>query len=290
VAPTDQEEVTMRATVSATGQRLLGAAFTMALAGCASSPVYTYKPTDAPLRYEFKGSVSNEIETPGGVQTSGGETEATAAISIAASSDSGTVLSLTFDSFRTSAAGGPGSGESGAESAEDAAFRVAWRPTGAVDILKAPDTDLEGASSDDLAGIAVNFVTPLPPGGSVTSEGWPHRVDAPVGSGLKGSAKYDGVARLAGDTTWNGTPVQKIVSEGNWVLTATGTPTGSPTEIALEMDGTSSTTYFWDPARGLMLAAEATSKGRGEVTAMGFQMPISNVASSTIALRMPSER
>jgi hypothetical protein len=278
----------MRATTSATGQRLLAVAFTTALTACASSPVYyEYQPTESPLRYDFTASVSNEVETPGGMQTSGGESEAIVAVSIGARTDSGTVFSVIFDSFRTATSSDAGSGELHTEDVEGATFVAALRATGAVDILEAPEIELEAVSTDDLAGIVISLLLPLPPGGTETEESWPHKVEAPVGSGLEGSSTYDGIARLAGDTTWNGIPAQKIVSEGTWVLTAVGTPPGSPTEIELQMEGTSVTTYFWDPARGVMLGAEAASSGSGTVMAMGFEMPISITASSTIALQMP---
>lgn len=275
----------MRANTSAMRQRLLVAAFTMVITACASSPVYyEYRPTESPLRYDFTASVANEIETPGGMQTSGGESEAIVAVSIGVRTDSGTVFSVIFDSFSV-AGSDADAGDLGVEAMEGATFLAALRPTGAVDILEAPEFELEGVTADDLAGIVISLIMPLPPGGTVTSESWPHRVESPVGAGLEGLSTYDGVARLAGDTTWNGIPAQKIVSEGNWVLTAAGTPPGSPTEIELQMEGTSSTTYFWDPARGVMLGAEAAAKGSGNVMAMGFEMPISNTASSTIALQ-----
>lgn len=279
----------MRATTSATGQLLLTAALTAVLTACASSPAYyEYQPTDSPLRYVFTASVSNEIETPGGMQRSGGESDAMVTVSVGARTDSSTAFSVTFESFQTAAGGNAVSGEPDVEDVAGATFVVALGATGSVDILEAPVIEAEGVSTDDLAGIVISLMMPLPPGGTVTSESWPHKVESPVGSGLEGSSRYDGTARLAGDTTWNGIPSQKIVSEGNWVLTAVGIPPGSPTEIELQMEGTSSTTYFWDPARGVMLGAEAAVKGSGTVAAVGFQMPISNTASSTITLEVPS--
>lgn len=277
----------MKATTSTTGRRLLATAFSIVLAACASSPIYEYLPTESPLRYEFTGSVSNEIETPGGTQTSGGESEAVIAVSIGARTDSGTAFSVVFESFHASASSDAGSGELKVEGVEGETFRAVLRGAGAVDILEAPEIEAEGIGTDDLAGIVIGLLMPLPPGGTITSESWPHKIEAPVGSGLEGSSVYDGAARLTGDTTWSGIPAQVIVSEGKWVLTAAGTPPGSPTEIELEMEGSSFTTYFWDPKRGVMLAAEAASKGSGTVSAMGFEMPITNTASSTIALQVP---
>lgn len=265
--------------------RLLPAALALVLAGCASAPVYEYRATASPLLYEFSGNSDNQIETPGGMQTSGGETEATVVVSIEAAADSGTVFSAKFDAFRAAATGGAGGGELSVEDVEGATFRALLRRSGAVDILDAPDIAAEGISTDDLAGVVIGLLMPLPPGGSDPPDSWPHTVESPVGSGLEGLTKYTGVARLAGDTTWNGVSAQVIVSEGKWVLSAAGTPPGSPTEIELVMEGTTRTTYLWDSKRGVMLGAEAVSSGKGNVNAMGFEMPISNTGSSTITLQ-----
>jgi len=279
----------MRTNPSSARQGLLTAILTMSLAACASSgaPIYEYRPTESPLRYELTAHISNEIETPGGTQTSGGESDATFTASIGERTDSGTVFSVTFESFRAAASGDLGSGEVDGGAVEGTKFVAVLKDGGVVDIIEAPEIDLEGISADDLAGVVIGLLMPLPPGGADTSESWPHIVEAPVGSGLDGSSAYTGTARMAGDTTWNGVPAEVIVSEGKWVLTGAGTPPGSPAPIELTMEGTSSTTYYWDSARGVMLSAEASSQGSGSVATMGFEMPITNTASSTTTLQMP---
>ena len=261
--------------------RLPAAAIALTLAACAgSAAVYEYLPTERALRYEFSGSVASEIATPGGAQAIESEPEATVVVSMGARGGAGTEFSATFESFRASPAG-PGLDMTGVT------FSGVVAADGTVEITVTPEIALEGLTSDDLSNIVTSLFAPLPPGGTATSESWPHKVEGPVGAGMQGSTSYEGVARFTGDTIWNGIPAQIIFSEGKWTMTGKGQPAGAPAEIDMALTGTSSTVYVWDPARGVLLGAESVSEGDGTVEAMGFEMPMTNAGATTITLKMP---
>jgi hypothetical protein len=155
---------------------------------------------------------------------------------------------------------------------------------GEVEVTSAPEITAQGVTTDDMIELVTGVAFPLPPGGDSSAQSWPHHLTTPVASGMEGKVVYDGTASFAGDTTWNGIPARVIVSEGSWKLTGTGMPEGAPAEVELVLEGTSTTSYLWDPARGVLLAMDATSEGDGDVSTMGFTMPMVTTSVGTAEL------
>ncbi len=98
---------------------------------------------------------------------------------------------------------------------------------------------------------------------------------------------YEGEARFAGDTTWNGRAARVIVSQGISTVTGRGTPASAPGEIVFEFSGESITRYIWDPEHGVMLASSTSASGGGEleVLSMQMRMPMTYEGNREVRLR-----
>jgi len=248
-------------------------------AACASSgggPIYELQPTEAPLTYVLSSEGGNDIDTPAGAQGARYNSEATLTVQFGEATESGTPFTVMLESFVLETDGDFGNAT--IDLTADVAgkpFRGWMSEDGELTFTEAPEFARDNLSSSDLQRVASALLFPLPPGGDMALGSWAHRVTLPMGGGLEGESVYDGSIAVAGDTVWNGIPATVFVSEGVIHMEGSGQPQGAPTEIDLVNDVETRTLYVWDFERGVLLAVGGSGEGEGEISTMGFSMPMS---------------
>ncbi len=256
---------------------------------CASSgggPIYELRPTDAPLTYRLSSEGSNDVETPSGSQGSTYSADAVLTLQVGQAVQVGRTFTATIEAYSFETAGDFGG------MSDDITGDVAGKPfqgvigaDGDVTFTSVPEFAKGRMTTRDLERVLSGLVFPLPPGGDPAVGSWPHRVTLPPGGGMEGNSVYEGTASMAGDTLWNGITAAVIVSEGVANVEGRGQPEGAPAEIELATELAARTVYIWDPARGVLLEVRASASGGGDVTTMGFSMPMTVGAESIMTLQ-----
>ncbi len=280
----------MRPNLNTRGIRAVPIAAAVLFAGaCASSgagPVYELLPTETPLTYVLSSEGSNDIETPGGAQGSTYSSEAVLTLQIGESGEAGRAFTATIESMSFEAGGDFG------DTSDDLTDEIGGKPfrgviaaDGDVTFTESPPFEGTGMTTADLERVVSGLVFPLPPGGDPAAGTWPHRVTLPPGGGLEGESVYEGTVSMVGDTVWNGIAASVMASEGMVTITATGMPAGAPAEIELATEVEARMVYIWDAARGVLLEVRATGEGGGDVSTMGFSMPMAVESESIVTLQ-----
>jgi len=163
-------------------------------------------------------------------------------------------------------------------------FRGSMASDGSIVFSEVPEFARDNLSVADMQRVVSAVLFPLPPGGNVAVGSWAHTVTLPMGGGLQGESVYDGTMAMAGDTVWNGIPATLFVSEGVVRMAGTGQPQGAPAEIELSNEVEARTLYFWDHARGVLLAIQGSGEGGGDISTMGFSMPMAVYSTLDIQL------
>ena len=239
------------------------------------APIYTFQPTEAPLVYTLSSEGGNEIETPAGAQGATYTSEATMTLAFGEIADEGTPFTVTIETIVLETGGDFGGTTT--DLTEDLAgkpFAGMMAPDGSLTFTEVPEFARNNLSVADMQRVASALLFPLPPGGNMAVGSWAHRVTLPMGGGLEGESVYDGMISAAGDTVWNEIPATLFVSEGVVVMEGTGQPEGAPSEIELLNEVETRLLYFWDHTRGVLLAIEGSGEGGGDVSTMGFSMPM----------------
>lgn len=255
----------------------LGAmALVLAAGACSSAPIYTFQPTDAPLKYTLSSEGGNEIETPAGTQGAQYTSDATLTLDFGSAVEEGMPFTVTIESIVLETGGDFGG--TTMDLSEDLAgkpFRGFMAADGALTFTEVPEFVRDNLSVSDMQRVVSALLFPLPPGGNMAVGSWAHTVTLPMGGGLEGESIYNGTMSMAGDTTWNGTPATLFVSEGVVSMSGTGQPQGAPAEIELDNEVEARTLYFWDHSRGVLLAVQGSGEGGGDISTMGFSMDMS---------------
>lgn len=264
-------------------------AATVLLVACAGSgrePIYDLRPSASPLTYVRSTEGSNEVETPAGPQGATYGSEATIVLEIGEAIDGGRSFRALVQSFSYETGGDFGStSDDLTDVVSGQPFRGVMSPDGDLTFRDMPEFTRGVMSEQDMQGVVAELLFPLPPGGDPAAGPWPHRTTLPAGGGLEGTSVYEGTVSLAGDTVWNGIAARVMISEGIVTVQATGQPSGAPAEIQVTNAVAARTVYVWDPARGVLLAARATGSGGGDVSTMGFTMPMTVHSESLISLQ-----
>ena len=222
------------------------------------------------------------IELPGGgeqnIETS---TTATIGLSYGERTQAGQPFELTYEQLEVTAAG----------NSPDLSALIGKPITGTIDengevaIQDAPEIDLPGADPASLASQTLGLLMiPLPPGGDPEAESWPLERTRSPGGGMTGTTTFTGTAHFTSETEWQGQPARTIVSEGNLAQRGTGTPPGAPSEIDTDFEGESTTTYVWDPARGVVLHAEQRLDMDGTISMQEMALPTTITATYALDL------
>lgn len=256
--------------------------------GCAGArgPIYEFRPLAQPLRYEISDHGHVSIETPMGDQQSIDSAKATLRLEVVGSAAGGRAVSVTYEALdiwggdeynRQHFDGSPLAGQT---------FTGSLSEQGLITVESAPEIPAELKPGGDPAALFADILPPLPPGGAGAAAPWPHRGAITSEASMTVTSTYEGQARFAGDTTWNGRAVRVIVSEGISTVSGRGTPASAPGEIVFEFSGKSITRYIWDPERGVMLASSASASGDGEleVLSMQLRMPMTYAGSREVRL------
>ena len=251
-----------------------------------SSPTFEYGPVDAPLRYGFTSYQSVAVETPMGNQASHDTLEATVAITLGGVGDGGRTVTAAFETFSLRSRGDMGSRTVEGGELIGKSLSGTLRPSGRIDIAERPALPANLTDSFDPVAFFVDLLAPMPPGGN-TSAPWPVRIEATSQTAMRITGTYDGTARLAGDTTWNGVAAKIIVAVGTVQVQGSGTPSGSPAELDMKASGTSTRRYVWDHEGGVLLAGVARDSASGtiEVKGMGLTVPVTSSSSQTITIK-----
>ena len=269
--------------------RMFLAALTcLAAAGCAgaSGPIYEFQPTPGPLHYEIIDRGNLLIETPMGEQRAIDSTKATLRIEIGQKSAGGRQISVAFETLDIWAGGDFHTEHIEGGELIGRAFTGTLSDQGIIKVTEAPEIPDALQGSADPAAIFADLLLPLPPTGAESADSWSHATTRQSEGTMSTEGSYEGTARFAGDTTWNGQPARIIVSEGNTMTSGRGTPVGAPGEIEMVLRGKAVTRYIWDPSRGVMLAYQATASAEGEleVLSMAVAMPVSYQGAKEVRL------
>jgi len=254
--------------------------------GTGSGPMFEYGPAEAPLRYGFASYQSVAVETPMGNQASHDTLETTVAITVGGVAEGGRSVTAAFETFSLRSRGDMGSRTVEGGELIGKSLSGTLRPSGRIDIAERPTLPATLTDSFDPVAFFVDLLAPMPPGGN-TSAPWPVRIEATSQTAMRITGAFDGTARLAGDTTWNGVAAKIIVAEGTLQVQGSGTPSGSPAELDMKASGTSTRRYVWDPDGGVLLAGVARDSASGtiEVKGMGLTVPVKSSSNQTIAIK-----
>lgn len=266
------------------GMALIAACGAAACAGgqTAQEPIYELRATEAPLRYDMSGSQTTVIELPtGGEQRVETGTTATVAVSYGQRTDAGLPFEMTFEALEVKGPGGAAdlSGLTGQP------IRGIMDESGVVQVDEAPDVQVPGADAEGLASQTLGLLfVPLPPDGDASAESWPLERSLPAGGGMDGASTFEGSARFTPEMEWQGAPARIIVSEGDLRQRATGTPPGAPSEVDVDFEGEATTTYAWDPGRGVLLHVQQDVELEGTISMQGMALPTTTTGRQTFDL------
>lgn len=260
-------------------------ALTLVTGACGSKPIYEFEPTDPPLHYTLKSAGGNDIETPAGTQSASFSSEASLTVAFEKETEAGTPFTVTIESIVLKTGGDFGGGTTDlSEQLAGKPFRGTMAWDGSITFTEVPELKADNLSGADMQRVASAVLFPLPPGGDLEVAEWEHNVTLPMGGGLEGESVYSGLMSIAGDTVLNGARATVLVSEGVVEMEGSGQPQGAPAEVDMLNEVEARTVYFWDPQRGVLLAAKGTGKGGGTISTMGFSMPMATHSTIDIQL------
>ncbi|UCF20244.1 MAG: hypothetical protein JSU87_02220 [Gemmatimonadota bacterium] len=269
-------------------RHLCAALAAVTLSGCAGArgPVYEYRPSEAPLRYQINDHSDLLVQTPMGDQHNRDSTIAIVVLDVGQRTADAHEVSAFFETLDIWAGGDMNQQHLEGGDMLGKAFRGTLSDQGMISVSEAPEMPSELGEATDPAAIFADLLLPLPPSGDESAESWPHKTAMTVETAMTVNNSYDGSARFAGDTTWNGQAARIIVSEGTITSSGRGYPPGAPGEIEFTMSGTATTRYFWDPQRGVMLGSVSSAKAEGDLDlpSMAMTMPISFTGSKEVRL------
>lgn len=268
-------------------RHLLTAAAVSVLAACAGraapEPIYELRATEQPLRYGLTSSQTTVIELPtGGEQEIATTADAVLTLSYRAPTDAGLPFVLSFEELDVSMQGMPADVDLSDAIGEP--IRGTVGSDGDITVDEAPDLDVPGFDADGLAEMISPLMIPLPPDGDPAAESWPLERSRGVGGGMTGESTFDGTVRFTPETDWRGQPARILVAEGDLRQRASGQPAGAPGEVDVDLRGESTTTYAWDPARGVVLHVDREAELEGTVSVQNMGLPMTTTASQTFEL------
>ena len=267
-------------------RHLIGTASVAVLAACAggrtaSEPIYEIRATEAPIRYGLEATQQSVIELPnGGEQEIGSTTNATMAVSYGQPGEAGIPFVLTFEELQM----GGAAGGADLSSVIGQPIRGTIALDGGISVEEAPEIDAPGVEAEGLVEVISPLIVPLPPDGDPDTESWPLERSRPVSGGMSGESSFTGMVRFTPANDWEGTPARVILSEGELRQRASGMPPGAPSEVDLDLEGESATTYAWDPARGIVLQVDQRVTLEGTVSTQGMALPMTTEVNQTIRL------
>jgi hypothetical protein len=256
----------------------------MACASAGVTPSLEFQPTTGPLRYAVHSVDGQVVETPMGAQEGQATTDLTFVMEIGGPAAGGLAVSVMLESLEGKSTE---QGTYRADALLGKPYTGTLRPDGTIEITDGPETPANLVNIFDPKSLWTELLPPLPPAGQLDADSWSYQRESTYQTSMTLTSVTNGVARMAGDTTWNGVSAQVIVTEAEVELTGSGTPPGSPGEIEVAVSGPLLVRYVWDGARGVMLAATSDGDLTGDVTVigMGMSFPISFTGDTEVTLQ-----
>jgi hypothetical protein len=260
----------------------------LALAACggartAPEPIYELRATEAPLRYGLEATQRTVVELPTGdeqeIQTS---MSALLTLSYGEATPDGLPFVLTIDELEAAMPGAPGADLSAIIGEP---IRGVMGSEGDVSVDEAPQIDVPGFDAASLAELIGPLMIPLPPDGDAEAESWPLERSRAVGGGLSGTSRFDGTVSFTPETEWRGAAARILVAAGHLRQRASGQPPGAPGEVDVDLEGESTTTYAWDPIRGVVLHVNRVVELEGALSMQGMALPMTTNADQTFDLQ-----
>lgn len=248
------------------------------ISACATATTrspFEFQPTNSPLQYDVTVSGDVIADTPMGRMTSETDSEAIVSLDIGERFENGRGVTATFEALEVRAEGSLGGGTVNAEGILGKPYTGSLAATGQISITDSPQASSSLTNNLDPAALLTELLVPLPPGGDADMESWPIRSSVISDAAVRLTSTFEGAARFAGDTIWNGVAARLIVVEGTLEIAGSGAPAGAPADIDLTLEGESTRLYVWDMERGVMLASLVTGEADGALTirGMGMQIP-----------------
>jgi len=263
----------------------LTAGIALGCAGAAPAPVLMFGPTEAPVRYAVNDNTDIIIAPPnGGEFRTHAVNESTIEFAFGETTPEGRRVTATYVAFHSSTEGAGGNSSHTGEAFAGQPFHGLLSADGNLKVVDGPEIPSDILAEFDPAAFLTGMLPPLPPEGRETEAPWPHHLKVTDRTIMAPTSVYDGMARFAGDSTWNGIRARVIVSEGKAEVTGSGTPPGAPGQVDMTLDADVRSVYLWDPARGVLLAARSEFSGGGLMDMSGFTMPITYEGSTEITL------
>ncbi len=243
---------------------------------CASAggPVYEFGPSEGPLRYDANTYALLNVETPDGEMVSRDTVRSTLVLDIGSENQAGRSVSTQFEALEIKVTGSMANVRLEGTELVGKPFQGTLKHDGTIEVSDAPDTPRSLRDLFDPAALFAELLVPLPPDADAGAQSWPVQTTVTSEAGWTLKSRFDGTARFAGDTTWNGQSARLIVSEGKFELEGKGMPAGAPSEVEMSMSGTSTRRYVWDAMRGVMLASRNETSAEGIVVVLDFDLAL----------------
>jgi hypothetical protein len=256
-------------------RRICSTSLLVLLAACGSKgPVFSFGPTSAPMRYQVDAYSNLLVETPDGNQASRDTVRSTLTLDIGDAVAGGRRVTAQFEGMEVKTVGDMGSRRLPGDELVGKPFTGTLKQDGSIEVTDAPQLPRGMRDLFDPAALFVEMLAPLPPDANASAASWPHRSVVTSKAGMDIVATYEGTARFAGDSTWNGQPVRIIASEGTVELKGEGTPPGAPGAIEMTLEGKVTRRYYWDAMRGVMLASVQESEAEGVIVVLDFDIAV----------------
>jgi len=261
----------------------------LAVAACSASSTaspFEYGPSDVPLRYEVATTGDIVAQTPMGEMASETTSDALVVMEIGDRTESGWPVTAMYERLVVSAQGAMGGGSVNAEGVLGKNYSGVLNQSGLIEITESPEISGRVAANLDPGALLTELLVPMPPEGAGGADTWPVSSTTVSDAAVELISVFEGTARIAGDTVWNGVAATVIVADGVLELEGTGAPTGSPAAMDMLLSGESRRVYVWDSVRRVMLASEFTSNAEGSIAVQGMDisMPASFVTRQTVQI------
>lgn len=268
-------------------RRTLTPVFAVLLAGCAAgvaTALYEFRPTPEPLRYQLSEQTTVVVETPQGNQRSTDTSSATIRLTVGDAAAGGRRVTAAYEALEVRSGGDMGSLRISGGDLIGRDFAGTLAPDGRITVEHEPAIPREVSQYVDPGAWLEDLFPPLPADPNAAS--WPVEREVTSEAAMTVTVRYVGVARFAGDTTWNGRAARIILFEGEFSMRGQGQPAGAPAPLEMSIGGKATRRFVWDARRGVMLAASSEADGSGvlELVGMNFSIPASATNRSAVDL------
>jgi hypothetical protein len=243
-----------------------------------------YRADTGPLRYDISLVQINTTETPLGLRETSVLTSAVVVVEIGRTENDGLLYSAVFESLDIEV-GGQGSVE--VDAVTDKQFTGVFANDGLVLLQDGPELPPQLRSVFDPKRLLAELLPPLAPASASRGGSWTVDREYSSEGAIRLTSAFQGTARVAGDTTWNGLDANLIVATGTVGILGGGAPADAPSEIDISAEGTFTGRHVFEAERGIILASawESECTGSAIMAELDIEMPYRQVRKGTAELR-----